>query len=52
MGKFAEDWKKTTGIEDYFCGSYGFENKTTKQYQEFSTAYSGVPLVMKASIEN
>jgi len=48
MGKFAEDWKKTTGIEDYFCGSYGFENKTTKQYQEFSTAYSGVPLVMKA----
>jgi len=52
MGKFAEDWKKTTVTEDYFCGSYGFENKTTKQYQEFSTAYSGVPLVMKAPLQN
>ena len=36
-----------TGTEDYFCGSYGFENKTTKQYQEFSTAYSGVPHIVR-----
>ncbi len=34
-----------TGTEDYFCGSYNFENQTTKQYQEFSTPYSGMPLV-------
>ena len=26
-----------TGTEDYFCGSYNFENLTTKQYVEFST---------------
>jgi hypothetical protein len=31
-----------TGTEDYFCGSYNFENKETKQYQEFSTPYSGL----------
>ncbi len=24
-----------TGTEDYFCGSYNFENKTTHQYEEF-----------------
>ena len=30
-----------TGTEDYFCGSYNFENQATKQYQEFSTPYSG-----------
>jgi hypothetical protein len=24
-----------TGTEDYFCGSYNFENRETKQYQEF-----------------
>jgi len=29
------------GTEDYFCGSYNFENKETKQYQEFSDAVSG-----------
>jgi len=47
-GEICRRLEKTNGTEDYFCGSYGFENKTTKQYQEFSTAYSGVPLVMKA----
>jgi hypothetical protein len=26
-----------TGTEDYFCGSYNFENRVTKQYQEFTT---------------
>ncbi len=36
-----------TGTEDYFCGSYNFENRQTKQYQEFSTPYSGLPLVIR-----
>ena len=36
-----------TGTEDYFCGSYNFENKATKQYQEYSTAYAGVPHIMR-----
>jgi hypothetical protein len=36
-----------TGTEDYFCGSYNFENQTTKQYQEFTTAYAGLPQVIK-----
>ena len=36
-----------TGAEDYFCGSYNFENKTEGRYQEFSTPYSGLPQVIK-----
>jgi hypothetical protein len=36
-----------TGTEDYFCGSYNFENRQTRQYQEFTTPYSGMPLVIK-----
>ena len=36
-----------TGTEDYFCGSYNFENKETKQYQEFSTPYAGMPQVLR-----
>ena len=36
-----------TGTEDYFCGSYNFENQTTKQYQEFSTPYAGMPQVIR-----
>lgn len=36
-----------TGTEDYFCGSYNFENKKEKQYQEFSTAYAGVPHIVR-----
>ena len=28
-----------TGTEDYFCGSYNFENKETKQYQEESVGF-------------
>lgn len=36
-----------TGTEDYFCGSYNFENKETKQYQEFSTAYAGLHQVIR-----
>lgn len=35
-----------TGTEDYFCGSYNFENKSKKQYQEFSTPYAGMPHVV------
>lgn len=36
-----------TGTEDYFCGSYNFENKRTHQYQEYSTAYAGLHQVLK-----
>jgi len=36
-----------TGTEDYFCGSYNFENQATKQYQEFSTPYAGLPQVIR-----
>ncbi|MCZ2152642.1 MAG: DUF2961 domain-containing protein [Bryobacterales bacterium] len=36
-----------TGTEDYFCGSYNFENQVTHQYQEFSTAYSGLHQVIR-----
>ena len=34
-----------TGTEDYFCGSYNFENQTTHKYQVFSTPYSGLSYV-------
>lgn len=36
-----------TGTEDYFCGSYNFENKATRQYQEFTTPYSGLCQVIR-----
>ncbi len=36
-----------TGTEDYFCGSYDFDHPETKQYQEFSTPYSGLAQVLK-----
>lgn len=36
-----------TGTEDYFCGSYNFENLVTKQYQEYSTAYAGLHQVIR-----
>jgi hypothetical protein len=36
-----------TGTEDYFCGSYNFENKTTRQYQEYTTPYAGLPQVIR-----
>jgi hypothetical protein len=36
-----------TGTEDYFCGSYNFENRQTRQYQEFTTPYAGMPLVIR-----
>ncbi|HOE97020.1 MAG TPA: DUF2961 domain-containing protein [Candidatus Sumerlaeota bacterium] len=36
-----------TGTEDYFCGSYNFENQTTHQYQEFCTPYAGLAQVIR-----
>jgi hypothetical protein len=36
-----------TGTEDYFCGSYNFENRATHEYQEFSTPYSGLHQVIR-----
>src|SRR5262249_36233097 len=35
-----------TGTEDYFCGSYNFENRETKKYQAFSTPYTGLAQVL------
>jgi hypothetical protein len=36
-----------TGTEDYFNGSYNFENKEKKQYEPFTTPYSGLAQVIK-----
>ncbi|MBT3272048.1 MAG: DUF2961 domain-containing protein [Spirochaetales bacterium] len=36
-----------TGTEDYFCGSYNFENQRTHQYEEFTTPYAGMPQVLR-----
>ncbi len=36
-----------TGAEDYFCGSYNFENQKTHQYEEYTTAYAGLPQVIR-----
>ncbi len=36
-----------TGTEDYFCGSYNFENLREKQYQEYNTPYAGMPQVIR-----
>jgi hypothetical protein len=36
-----------TGTEDYFCGSYNFENQRTHQYQEFNTPYAGMHQVIR-----
>ena len=43
-----------TGTEDYFCGSYDFDTKkknasgvTESNYTEFSTAYTGLPQVIR-----
>ena len=37
-----------TGTEDYFGGSYNFENQATKRYQEFTTPYTGLAQVDRA----
>jgi len=31
-----------TGTEDYFCGSYNFENQATHRYEPFTSLYSGL----------
>jgi hypothetical protein len=36
-----------TGTEDYFLGSYGFEDRENKRYSEFTTPFSGMPLVIR-----
>ena len=43
-----------TGTEDYFCGSYDFDTRKKNaagidvvDYQEFSTAYAGLPQVIR-----
>jgi hypothetical protein len=36
-----------TGTEDYFLGSYNFENKQTSQYEEYSTPYAGLHQVIR-----
>jgi hypothetical protein len=36
-----------TGTEDYFCGSYNFENRKTHEYQVFTTPYTGLHQVIK-----
>jgi Protein of unknown function (DUF2961) len=36
-----------TGTEDYFCGSYNFENQETKEYQAFTTPYAGLHQILK-----
>jgi Protein of unknown function (DUF2961) len=36
-----------TGTEDYFGGSYNFENPHTHQYQEFCTPYAGLCQVIR-----
>jgi hypothetical protein len=35
-----------TGTEDYFCGSYNFENRETKKYQTFTGPYAGLAQVL------
>jgi hypothetical protein len=36
-----------TGTEDYFNGSYDFENHEKKQYEEFTSPYSGLVQVVQ-----
>lgn len=36
-----------TGTEDYFGGSYNFENQEKHQYEEFSSPYSGLAQVIR-----
>lgn len=35
-----------TGTEDYFCGSYNFENQETHRYEPFCTPYAGLSQVI------
>ena len=35
------------GTEDYFGGSYNFENQKTHQYEEYTTPYCGLSQVLR-----
>src|SRR5271165_2612852 len=39
-----------TGTEDYFCGSYNFDNQETHRYQTFSTPYTGLAQVLPPDV--
>jgi hypothetical protein len=39
-----------TGTEDYFCGSYDFEDPTGKKYQTFNTPYTGLAQVVPPDV--
>ena len=34
-----------TGLEDYFCGSYNYENSATHRYETYTTPYAGLSYV-------
>lgn len=36
-----------TGTEDYFLGSYNFENKKEKKYESYSTPYAGLHQIIE-----
>lgn len=36
-----------TGTEDYFCGSYNFENTVTHQYEAYTTPYAGLHQIIR-----
>ncbi len=36
-----------TGTEDYFCGSYNFENKEKREYERFTTPHAGLHQIIK-----
>jgi hypothetical protein len=38
----------STGTEDYFGGSYDFENEQTHRYEEFTSPYSGLAQVIRS----
>jgi len=37
-----------TGTEDYFCGSYNFEDQKEHRYAAFTTPYSGLSYISKS----
>jgi hypothetical protein len=39
-----------TGTEDYFCGSYNFEDPVTHGYRTFSTPYTGLAQVLPPDV--
>ena len=41
-----------TGTEDYFCGSYNFENPYTKLYQDYTGPYAGLPQIIRPDPKN